>query len=219
MLATIGAALVAGLLGTPHCLGMCGGFAAACSRRRGGAWPWHAGRLATYAMLGAIAGSAGAAIGSVGPRWLAPAISAALLGWFALSLAGVVRAPVLRVPGLTRAASRAGREEGIGWRVLFGAATGLLPCGMVYAALGIAVASGDAMAGALTMLAFGVGTVPGLALMAVALQRFVAGAIWRRRAVAALVLVAGLWMVWGRAQRGPSMRAGAGHHGMMVPPR
>lgn len=219
MLATIGAALVAGLLGTPHCLGMCGGFVAACSRRRGGAWPWHAGRLATYAVLGAIAGSAGAVIGGMGPRWLAPAVSAVLLGWFALSLAGVVQAPSLRVPGLTRAASRAGREEGIGWRVLFGAATGLLPCGMVYAALGIAVASGGTGAGALTMLAFGLGTIPGLAVMAVALQRFVAGAIWRRRALAALVLVTGLWTVWGRAQRGPAVASGAGHHGMVMPGR
>lgn len=218
MLATIGAAFVAGLLGTPHCLGMCGGFVAACSRRRGGAWPWHAGRLGTYAALGAIAGSAGAALGGVGPRWLAPAVSALLLGWFALSLAGVAPAPVLRVPGLTRAASRAGREEGIGWRVLFGAATGLLPCGMVYAALGIAVASGGAAAGALTMLAFGLGTVPGLALMAVALQRFVAHGIWRRRAVAGLVLVTGLWTVWGRAQRGPLVAGAApAHHGMMAP--
>ena len=138
---------------------------------------------------------------------------------FALSLAGVVRAPVLPVPGLTRAASRAAREEGIGWRVLFGAATGLLPCGMVYAALGIAVASGGAAAGALTMFAFGVGTIPGLAVMAVALQRFVAGAIWRRRAVAALVLVTGLWTVWGRAQRGAAMREGGGHHGMVMPSR
>ncbi|HEY0994800.1 MAG TPA: sulfite exporter TauE/SafE family protein [Gemmatimonadaceae bacterium] len=215
---TIAAALVAGLLGTPHCLGMCGGFVAACSRRRGGAWPWHAGRLATYTALGAIAGSAGAAIGGVGPRWLAPAVSAALLGWFALSLAGLVPAPALRVPGLTRAASRAGREEGMGWRVLFGAATGLLPCGMVYAALGIAVASGSAASGALTMLAFGIGTVPGLALMAVALQRFVSGAPWRRRALAGLVLATGLWTVWGRAQKGPSMPAG-GHHEMRMPVR
>lgn len=194
------AAGVAGLLGTPHCLGMCGGFAAVCSRRPGGAWAWHAGRIATYSALGAVAGAAGAAIG--GPPWVASAISALLLTWFAASLAGVVPAPKLSIPGLTGAAARAARAEGIAWRLAFGAATGLLPCGMVYAALGLAVSGGSAAGGALIMAAFGVATVPGLALLAVGLQRFVAQSLWRRRALAALVLVTGLWTVGKRTMRG-----------------
>ena len=51
----IGAA-IASLVGTPHCLGMCGGFAAASAGSPAHLAAWHAGRLSTYAALGAVAG-------------------------------------------------------------------------------------------------------------------------------------------------------------------
>jgi uncharacterized protein len=135
------AAALAGLMATPHCAGMCGGFATACARpaHPGSLWAWHAGRLTTYAVLGALAGSSA---GACRARVAAGRAGRALLVWFAAALAGVVPQPSARIPGLARAGQRwpAGRA----WpaRYLFGTVTGLLPCGMVYAALSIAIAAG-----------------------------------------------------------------------------
>jgi len=200
------AAALAGLLATPHCAAMCGGFATACARPRSGLAAWHAGRLVTYSTLGAVAGTLGGAV--PGPAWLPATIATALLLWFAAALAGFVPAPAPRVPGLAQAAQRMARSHSIAARTIFGSLTGLLPCGMVYAALGMAVAAGGPLHGAGVMLAFGGATVPGLTLVSIALQRIALRSLWSRRAIAALVLLLGLWSVNMRV----SGHAGAGTH-------
>lgn len=215
MLSAVLAAFLAGLVGSPHCVGMCGGFAAACARPARGAALWHAGRLATYAALGALAGSFGAAL--PGPAWLPAALAVPLLLWFSASLAGLVPAGPARVAGLARLGAALARRDGAGWRFLLGLATGLLPCGMVYAALAMAVAAGSPGGGALALLAFGIGTVPALALLAVAVRTLALRSVWSRRAMAVLVLAAGLLSV------GMRLRPGAGrghmhHEGMPMAP-
>ncbi|MBX6365549.1 MAG: sulfite exporter TauE/SafE family protein, partial [Gemmatimonadetes bacterium] len=131
MTSTIAAAALAGLMGSPHCVAMCGGFATACARPRRGLLAWHAGRLTTYATLGALAGATGAAL--PGPAWLPAAISIALLAWFAAALAGVAPQPSVRLPALARIGARLATRPGPAGRFLLGLTTGLLPCGMVYA--------------------------------------------------------------------------------------
>jgi uncharacterized protein len=172
---------------------MCGAFAAACGRRAAGLTAWHVGRVASYALLGAVAGALGAAI--PGPPWLAAAFGAALLVWFAAGLAGLVPEPQVALPGF----ARAGRllEEGRGpvAQLAFGIVNGFLPCGLVYSALSIPVAIGHAGGGALAMLAFGAGTVPALSIAATALRRIAAGGLTARRWLACAVLVAGLWSI------------------------
>jgi sulfite exporter TauE/SafE len=196
--------LLAGLAGSPlHCGPMCAPFvlgqtadrlakipaARLCELSRLKAAllaPYHAGRLTTYAALGAAAGSLGAlpgipavagvllfigglvfltqALRRLAPstlRWL-PRIDAAP--------AGFVRALGGATSGL--------RRGGIAGGYLLGLALGLLPCGFLYAALAVAGASGGAGAGALAMLAFGLGTVP--SLVAVGLAGQAAGRVWRR---------------------------------------
>lgn len=197
-------ALLAGLAGTPHCLAMCGGFASSCSRPRGGLAAWHAGRLTTYAILGAAAAGVGAAL--PGPPVVTAVVALMLLAWFALSLAGVVREPHLAVPGLARISARIARHEGLGWRYAFGLATGLLPCGLVYSALSVPVALGRPLAGALAMLAFGAGTIPALSALAVGFRRVLPRSLAARRAVAALVFVAGAWAVGARYGLTPGHR-------------
>jgi uncharacterized protein len=214
------AAALAGLIATPHCAAMCGGFASACSRphapragsraishagSRGGLAAWHAGRMFTYAGLGAIAGSFGRVL--PGPTWLPALISALLLTWFAASLAGLVPAPTARVPGAARAGTWLVRREGSAARFLFGTVTGLLPCGMVYAALSLAVVAAQPLAGAAAMLAFGAATVPGLTVLSVGVQRLALRGLWHRRALAALVLSLGLWSVSMRALGGSAHAA------------
>lgn len=208
----LGAAFLAGLMGSPHCIGMCGGFAAACARPRGSVWLWHAGRLSTYAALGAIGGLAGGVV--PGPKWVPLAVSVALLVWFALALAEVVPQPKVRIPGLVRAGATLAQREGPLARFLFGAATGLLPCGLVYAAIAIAIAAGSPLTGALAMVMFGLGTVPALSLLSVGVRKFAARGIWHRRAIATLVLAAGIWSIARRADgphasHSPASPAGA----------
>jgi uncharacterized protein len=190
---TMIAAALAGVMATPHCAGMCGGFASACARPRPGLWGWHAGRLTTYAALGALAG----ALGSVlpGPGWVPGAVAAALLVWFAAALAGVAPQPAARIPGLVRAGRSLMGRSGLPARFLFGAVTGLLPCGMVYAALGLAVLAASPLTSALTMLAFGGATVPGLTVLSLGVQRMASRGLWARRALAVLILAVGLWSV------------------------
>lgn len=190
-------AFLTGVAGSPHCLVMCGPFAAACGRRPAGLAAWHLGRLVSYAALGAVAGLVGAAI--PGPPWLGAAVGAAMLLWFAAALAGFVPEPRLALPGF----GRAGRllEEGRGplAQFAFGIANGFLPCGLVYSALALPVAVGHAAGGALVMLAFGAGTVPALSVAAVGLRRITGRSLAARRWLAAAVLAAGLWSIAARA--------------------
>jgi uncharacterized protein len=187
------AAALAGLMATPHCAGMCGGFATACARPRSGLLAWHAGRLTTYGVLGALAGLFGRAL--PGPAWLPAVLSAALLVWFAAVLAGFAPQPSTRIPGLARAGQALIRRPGMFARYLFGTVTGLLPCGMVYAALSIAIAAAHPAYSALAMVAFGAATVPGLSVLSLGVQRFALRGPWSRRLIAAVILAFGLWTV------------------------
>jgi sulfite exporter TauE/SafE len=191
VLPTLGGALLAGLVGSPHCVGMCGGFAVAASARgKAGALAWSLGRLTTYATLGALAGAAGQAL--PGPTWVGTAVAAAFLVWFAAKLAGVGADVSLPIPGLAKAGRALAGRADLPGRFAFGAVNGLLPCGLVYAALAFPVASGSALYGALAMVAFGLGTTPALAFAATGLRRLTAHSLGARRALAAGVLVLGL---------------------------
>ena len=212
MIPAISAAALAGLVGSPHCIGMCGSFALACGGRVAHTAAWHAGKILTYALLGSLAGLLGHSV--PGPTWIATIVSAALVVWFAAGLAGVVPEPALRIPGLTRLATRAARRDDLASRFAFGMANGLLPCGLVYATLGIAVASGDPYVGAASMAAFGLGTAPALAAFGLGVRRLAAERPWTRRVLAALVLVAGLWVVVQRQ----GMKPGMGHGDVMSHP-
>jgi sulfite exporter TauE/SafE len=182
-------------LGSPHCAGMCGGFASVCASTWRSAAAWHAGRLTTYATLGALAGAFGRML--PGPPWIPFALSAVLLCWFALVLAGA--APYLRpVPGLQQIGARLLGRTDTPSRYLFGITTGMLPCGLVYAALGFAIAAESAWVGALTMLAFGLATVPVLAVLGGAVSRIAARGIWHRRVLALVILVTALWSLQAR---------------------
>lgn len=213
MIPAISAAALAGLVGSPHCIGMCGSFALACGGRASHTAAWHAGKTLTYAFLGALAGFVGHLV--PGPLWVATVVSTLLVVWFAAGLAGLVPEPTLKIPGLTRLATRAATRGDLGSRFLFGVATGFLPCGLVYATLGIAVASGDPLTGALAMAAFGLGTAPALAVFGMGVRRVAGERPWTRRVLAVLVLVAGLWVVFQR--HGKAGMASGGHSGHGMP--
>lgn len=194
-------AFVAGLVGSPHCVGMCGAFASACARPASHGAAYHLGRLTTYAALGATVGALGARL--PGPGWIPTLLAGGLTLWFALSLAGLAPSWAPTLPGLQKAASSALSKGGALGAYGLGATTALLPCGLVWAALGMPLGVGTALGGATTMIAFGLGTVPLLAAASVGLRRLVAGRPWARRALAALVLLAS----WGTLAMRHQMQA------------
>ena len=198
----LAAAFAAGLLGGVHCLGMCGGFATACARVRGGLPLWHLGRVTTYMGLGAIAATAGRFL--PGPAWIPALAASLLLLWFSLTLAGLVPELAITPRFLIRHGAGSLASPSAGAQLLFGLLNGLIPCGLVYAALAIPVALADPFAGALAMGSFGLGTVPLLTAAALGLRRLVMTTRWRRRVLAALILGTGLWTIWSRA-------TGSGH--------
>lgn len=203
MWALLTSAALAGLMGAPHCVGMCGGFAAA-ARRPAEQLAWQAGRLTTYAALGAIVGAVGGTLPA--PGWALDAAAATFLVLFAAQLAGLVRLPEGRLPGLIGLGSRLLRRGGLAARFGFGLVTGALPCGLVYAALGLTLSAGSAAAGALTMVAFGLGTVPALAVAAEAVRGIMQSLPRGRQLMAVAVLAAGLLAIAARPE------APAAHH-------
>ncbi len=172
-------AVVTGLLGAGHCIGMCGGIVAAlslASGRGGGAGfhlLYHAGRVTTYVLLGAAVGWLGMALAhgdglrSVG-RWVMLAGDVFVIA-VGLGSAGAFRGlDVTRLewPGpikaLTRGVRRLASLPPLVAAYPLGVVMGLLPCGFLYAVLMNAALAANPVAGATTMLGFGLGTAPAL---------------------------------------------------------
>lgn len=202
---------------------MCGGIVGALSAQAVGS-PWrlhlayNAGRIISYAVAGAIAGgigALGASIAGVAAAQLALYVLANLmLIALGLYLIGYVRAlaPVERFgQSLWRRLSPLGRRflpvRHAGQALPLGLVWGWLPCGLVYSALATALASGSPARGALSMLAFGLGTLPNLLLAGVLLSRFrrfvqapaaraIAGALVLAYGVYGLVQAFGAARVW-----------------------
>lgn len=172
---------------------MCGPFAAACARPAAGLAFWHAGRILSYAALGAAAGAAGAIL--PGPAWLPALLALLFLVLFAAALAGLLPEPRVVLPGLASAGRLLREGRGPAARFGFGLVNGVIPCGLVYSALSIPVALARPLPGALAMLAFGIGTLPAVSIAALGLRRFTPASLAARRVLAALVLAAGLWSI------------------------
>lgn len=163
------AGLLIGLAGATHCLAMCGPLSAsiALSIPRQTLLIWIAlGKVSLYTLLGAFAGLIGSAVqaplGSV--LWLLSGILLLIMGLYGLGLRGPSEgltrliAPVVRpIQGLTR---RVWPIETTTQGFIWGGLWGLLPCGLVYAALAWSLTAGDALSGALGMLGMGLGTLP-----------------------------------------------------------
>lgn len=213
------------LLGGVHCLAMCSGIALAAergsvplrivSRRR--LWfeqvVMHAGRLTTYALLGAIMGAMGATVWR--QQWLPiqrglfALASALLLAYGVLLLvrsagdtwrsAWLERVLGRITGGLSQVAARLGgklhRQPPLLRRYMTGLAWGLVPCGMVYGALAVALLAGNAASGAVVMLAFGAGTLPNLLMMSglAGWLRGLSRQRWARGAAGGLIAAFGVW--------------------------
>jgi len=180
-------AFIMGILGSAHCAVMCGAVSSTMCGRARTSLAFNAGRIATYAALGAVAGAFGALVPVFGVA-LRP-IAAIVLVALGLHLAGVsnvfTKVERLGAPLWKRLAPLAKRPQNA---AILGAVWGFVPCGLVYTALVVAAGAGGAGAGALTMLAFGAGTFPVMAAVATVAR----GALRFRRPAGVLVLTLGL---------------------------
>jgi len=178
-----------GLLGGVHCVGMCGGIVTALSlssTTRRPALPmllaYNFGRIASYALAGAIVGAIGASTllleRFVPAERVLYGVANIMLILLGLYLAGLSRAVLVleRVGGVVWARLQPLMKRFIPVRTLpqaffTGAVWGWLPCGLVYSVLISALATASAVHGAMLMLAFGAGTLPNLLAMGLFAQR------------------------------------------------
>lgn len=213
--------LTASLLGSLHCVGMCGGFVAfyAGGDVSEGRQQWLAhlaysgGRWLAYVLLGVAVGSVGAAFDLAG-RTAGMQRSAA-----------VIAGAVMIVWGLAMLAVQ--RREVLGWQpklplfwqrwlmtfhrnlqqkppttraILLGMMSGVLPCGWLYAFVLTAAATANPLQGALVMTAFWAGTLPAMLGLGVSIQWL--GQRLRRHLPtlsAVSILVIGFVTLWQRA--------------------
>lgn len=222
MLALLSAVLLASLLGSTHCAGMCGAFVAFAVGAPGpaGSKPasrvtlngaYNLGRLCTYITLGAIAGALGAALDLGGSLIGIQRIAAyaaggimALFGIRALLTHFGVRIPRVPVPRVLVSLARAGHARAfdlppVSRAAVVGLLTTLLPCGWLYAFVVVSAGTASPLLGAVSMAVFWLGTLPIMAAIGVGVQSL-SGPLRRYLPLAtSLVLVgAGLWTLTGR---------------------
>ncbi|MBP1918385.1 sulfite exporter TauE/SafE family protein [Youngiibacter multivorans] len=154
----------AGILSSFHCIGMCGGIALSQSGRgsfprlgiHGSSMLYNLGRVVSYTALGALAGLIGSALsltpGMKGALQLGAAFAMVLMG---LKISG------LRLPSwLSFNLPTIGKLNGAGSPFIVGLLNGLMPCGALQTMQIFALGTGSPALGALSMLAFSLGTVP-----------------------------------------------------------
>lgn len=174
-----------GLLGSAHCVGMCGGFVLAISLGARSAGDnvirqllYCLGRIFTYSFFGVVAGWAGHNFSHRMSVFLnTQAVLALLAGGLLMfqGLAALGLIPRRAISGPHRGAAciavrqfrailASPRRQDV---YLAGMLNGFLPCGLVYGYLALAASAADMLAGGLTMAAFGAGTLPVMLLTGV----------------------------------------------------
>ena len=201
-------ALVAGLITSLHCAGMCGPLACSLMPVHGDrsdaqtvSTVYHLTRLTSYTALGAIAGG----LGRAPLTWFSQSAARGLpwvlvLFFVALALRWdrfLPKLPVLgrvtwKLQGWMRGRSRVEAAAAMGL------ATPLLPCGPLYFLVALALMSGSALRGVEFMLAFGLGTVPLLWLAQTQFHwvRQKLSPLWLERTRVALALITAVALGW-----------------------
>jgi sulfite exporter TauE/SafE len=192
---------LAGLTFSGHCLAMCGPFPAALrtaarspAQTAGLQLLYHLGKITTYLFLGVLAASAGLRLDRFQrPFGLAAGALLLIAGAAALAPAGVSPrlARWLLPPPLCNAVASLIRDGRPASALTVGLVNGFLPCPLVYGMLAYVATLGSLPRAALSMIAFGLGTVPALALLGLS-ARFLRGAAGGLLAPSRLARLSGL---------------------------
>ena len=225
--------LGASLLGSVHCAAMCGGFVCLYSGtgpgRHNGAAPhaaYNAGRLVSYLVLGALAGSVGHGVDRIGGVAGIARLAAIIAGALMVVWGGSTLLAALGVPIRPHLAPRSIQATLTSLLVRFrnesptvrGGATGLLttllPCGWLYVFVATAGGTGRVLDAMLIMFVFWLGTLPMMVTIGLGAQRMF-GAFQRRLPLAAAgaAVVLGVLSMTGRMTASPFTR---GSHAEMV---
>ncbi len=166
------AATAMGMLGSFHCVGMCGPLALSLplqdnsySAKFFGALLYNAGRIVTYAAFGLVFGAIGNSVAFFGyQQWLSVILGVAILIYIVLPkrITAAKKKNVLFdfFEKLRSALGQLFFKKTRSSLFAIGLLNGLLPCGLVYMAAAGAVATGDVLSSVLFMAFFGLGTLP-----------------------------------------------------------
>lgn len=179
----ISMAFITGLMGSGHCIGMCGGLVGALSLSEAGqkgGWLFHLlyniGRITTYTFIGALVGWLGSAMAYTDQfrvitrsLLLASDLFVILVGLGTAGLYSWLNASRLDFPGpmqvMTSAVHGLRKLPPALAALPLGLLFGFIPCGYLYAVAITAAQSADVTTGALMLLAFGLGTTPSLLIL------------------------------------------------------
>lgn len=168
-----------GLLGSLHCIGMCGPIVLALPIHQDGLvtrWlkmlSYNGGRLLTYITLGVIAGTIGKGLGVVGYQQtfsIALGITIVLYfiinKWFNGKIV-IIGNPLYKVIYyIKNAFGTFIHKKSAGAMLVVGILNGALPCGLVYMAMATAINANSPLQGGWYMFLFGLGTVPAMLLL------------------------------------------------------
>lgn len=191
-----------GLAGSLHCVGMCGGFplalAAGGGSNRQRQLLYNFGRLNTLVFIGAVSGGLGEALVAVAPFAAVERALAVVAGLVMVVIGAEVLGALPQLTGRGAMLARATvgrllggviRSQSPAAPLALGVFNAFLPCQLIYAFAASAASTRSAAAGMLTMLAFGLGTVP--AMLALGVTRVLAapGVRARLSALAGILVV------------------------------
>lgn len=207
------AGVLMGAAGAPHCMAMCGAASSAvlgrCGAGQGGrtSLAFHAGRVASYAVAGALAASSVAVLKSLGdampslrPLWTLVHVAALALGLWLLATGRQPAWMSVKPRGLSPELERAGwqRVAGPARAGAFGAAWVAWPCGLLQSALIVATLAGTAAGGAAVMAGFALASSAGLWGASLLLRHVghgagLLGSVWMVRLSGACLVAASGW--------------------------
>ncbi len=172
MVQLIIAAFSMGLLGSLHCVGMCGPLALSLPLNSNSFWSkfsgallYNAGRIVTYATFGLIFGAVGKSVALFGyQQWLSVILGVLIIifvilpkGVSAFNNTNFIK---LYFEKLRSLLGQFFLKKNYSSLFSIGLLNGLLPCGLIYMAMAGAIATGDIMSSILFMAFFGLGTLP-----------------------------------------------------------
>ncbi|MCP3931340.1 MAG: sulfite exporter TauE/SafE family protein [Bacteroidetes bacterium] len=166
-------AFTIGLVGSLHCIGMCGPIALALPYQAKSKWRiagntllYNFGRVVTYSLMGVVIGLIGKGLFMAGYQSILSIVLGVILLIIAL-FSIQVESKLLSVPIINRLSFRLKSKLGSLLKAhftssifLIGILNGLLPCGLVYMAIAGAVSTGSIMNAMFYMVLFGMGTIP-----------------------------------------------------------
>jgi sulfite exporter TauE/SafE len=201
-------AFMAGILGSGHCVGMCGSLVSACFVRMGeagkGVVPalaYHGARVSIYVLVGFLAAGLGLALVSTGivgkVQGILQIVAGVVVILLGLDILGWLprRLPLIGMPmrSFGKYYFAAASKGAVRGSAMAGLMNGLMPCALTLAVAVKATAAPQVWQGGLLMLAFGLGTLPSMLFVSLVLGRLGASARgWLLKGAAMVVIALGV---------------------------